>query len=482
MMRAMKHPGLRRLSDDELKEMLAALSRLGIFVKDFHRDSHVPNTFWLQWGYSEEDMRGDRWLEVIHPDDREQVRARFAQHESGIDEISQSEYRIVTRSGEVRWILSKSILFGEKQDGIARHMVGIDYDVTDMVEAREEIARSRAEAEERAREAEMLRRAGAAIASTLDRREAVARVLEFLAAAVPYHTATVQALDGEFLEVLDASGPVDRSCSPGAVHHVERHVNYRRVVRTREAELITCPMDEIPELPRSVDGESASWMGVPLVTRGRVLGLLTLAAERCDVFDSEHLRLTTAVADYVALAIQNARLYEETRQAAIRDPLTGAYTRYWFVPYAERQIDLARRDSSPLSLVVFDLDHFKKLNDTFGHPAGDEVLAGIVEAVSASLRSGNPVCRLGGEEFGVLLPGVPPERAVGVAERMCRAAARRTHDCCENGRVTISAGVGWLNDHCSSYEDLVAAADRAMYESKRAGRNRVTLHTPRETA
>jgi diguanylate cyclase (GGDEF)-like protein len=221
---------------------------------------------------------------------------------------------------------------------------------------------------------------------------------------------------------------------------------------------------------------------VPLVTRGRVLGLMTLAAEECDVFDEEALRLTTAVADYVALAIQNAFLYEETREAAIRDPLTRTYTRYWFVPFAERQIEVARRDGTPLSLIVFDLDHFKALNDSFGHPAGDQVLQNVVEAVADTLRSSNPVCRLGGEEFGVLLPGVSPEHAVGVAERLCRAVAECRHQCCPDRTVTISAGVGWLGEDCDTYEDLISTADRALYRAKRTGRNRAAVYDPGRAA
>jgi diguanylate cyclase (GGDEF)-like protein len=288
---------------------------------------------------------------------------------------------------------------------------------------------------------------------------------------VPYQTATVQILDGDSLEVVDCSGPVRDGYGPGTVHPLRDHPRYRRILEQGEPELIACPVDEIPELPRGVRADRVSWIGVPLGAQGSIIGILTLASVDHDAFTPEHLSLTSSIGDYVALAIQNAQLFEEARRAAITDPLTGAYTRYWFIPYVEREIDAALRDSKPLYLIVIDVDHFKDLNDTYGHPAGDVVLTDLVRTLSGELRASNPLCRLGGEEFAVLLPDVEPEAAVAVAERLRAAAAGLAHACCPDRNVTISLGIAGLSTECRDYDSLFAGGDRALYHAKASGRN-----------
>ncbi|MFW6313128.1 MAG: diguanylate cyclase, partial [Spirochaetota bacterium] len=418
---------LRSMPPNEIGELLDALSRLGVFLKDLKLDTHIPNRLWAEWGFDPEDMKGDRWLSALHPDDRSRISERFARHADGLDEISQSEYRIVKRSGETCWILSKSVIVKRDKDGAPERMVGIDYDISSMKDAQEAVVRARNDAEDRAREADMLRRAGAAIAATLDRGEAVSRVLEFLKTVVPFETATVQVLRDGALEVVDASGPVAATCCPGNRFPLDSVSTYANVIASASPVVYACPINSSPDLPLTSTTETVSWIGVPLVTRGRTLGLLTLAADACDTFNGRHLGLAEAIADYVALAIQNAELYDRTHEAATRDPLTGAFTRYWFVPFAEREVSRALRENLPIALLVFDLDHFKRINDEYGHPAGDTVLQDLVLAVAAGLRTSDPLCRTGGEEFAVLLPGSDTESAESIGQRMRESAAALTH-------------------------------------------------------
>ncbi|MFW6355090.1 MAG: diguanylate cyclase [Spirochaetota bacterium] len=471
----MTQSDLRRMSQDELGQLLKALARLGVFIKDYENDTHVPNTFWLEWGYSPEDLKGDRWLQALHPDDRNAVLESLRRHERGEEEVSRSTHRVITKLGNTRWVLSKAVMASRYHDGRPRRMIGIDYDVTEMKEAQNELAQARKVAERRAKEAETLRRAGAAIASTLDRRQAVARVLEFLKSVVDYRTATVQVLSGNELEVIDASGPVAETCRQGARFALEEYEEYDRIVRERSADLRVIVRQTTPDLPVDVDHECVSWIGVPLITQETTHGILTLAGSGPGHFESRDLDLATALGDYVALAIQNAKLYDETRQAASTDPLTGAFTRYWFVPFATREVIRSRRESSPLSLLVLDLDDFKHVNDEYGHPAGDTVLKTLARTIADALRASDPLCRLGGEEFAVLLPGAHPPIARRVAERLCRAAAQLSYDCCGGLSVTVSVGVASLTPEITTYDDLMLAADRALYRAKREGRNRVSV-------
>ena len=465
---------MREICEAELGGFLAALTKLGVFLKDFTRDRHVPNHLWCEWGYTADDMRGDRWLEALHADDRERVRGRFADHESGKDPVSQSEYRVVTKSGDTRWVLSKSVMVSFAEDRAPERMVGIDYDITDLKRAEAEALRARHDADRLRREAGMLRHASSVIAATLDRHQAVAKVLEFLRSMVPYVTATVQVLSGDSLEVVDCAGPVARSCTPGSIIRVDRVAQYAQVVQQRRSVLLACPTDACPDLPTTADTESVAWIGVPLVAQDQVIGLLTVAADACDRFTEQHHDLVRAMGDFVALAIQNANLYAEAREAATRDTLTGAFTRYWFEPYAEREIARARRDREPLSVILLDLDHFKLVNDEFGHHAGDVVLRAIAEEITRTLRMSDPLCRTGGEEFAILLPRADAETALSIGSRVCDVARTLAHDCIGGRAVTVSAGVATLGDGRASYETLMRAADTALYQSKRRGRDRVT--------
>ncbi len=173
--------------------------------------------------------------------------------------------------------------------------------------------------------------------------------------------------------------------------------------------------------------------------------------------------------------------HEERGRMALRhlsthDPLTGLINRGALDAEFEREASRAARKRAPYSLLMLDIDHFKRVNDAYGHPAGDQVLREIAVRLTALLRPHDSIGRYGGEEFAVLVPDSRPEAALQVAERM-RAAVQGTRfplggDTVE---ITISIGVASSSDRHAGWEALLAAADRALYEAKAAGRNRVIL-------
>lgn len=154
------------------------------------------------------------------------------------------------------------------------------------------------------------------------------------------------------------------------------------------------------------------------------------------------------------------------------DHLTGASNRAHFFETAEAEIARAQRQSRPLSIVMLDADHFKRINDSAGHQAGDEVLKRIAAEAKTVLRASDVVARLGGEEFVLLLPTTTSHEAIDVAERL-RRAVQSAHIETESGHLnaTISLGVASLGDPATSLQGLLSAADKALYEAKRAGRN-----------
>ncbi len=221
-------------------------------------------------------------------------------------------------------------------------------------------------------------------------------------------------------------------------------------------------------------GQAQSLLAVPLRARGRTLGALVLTGAR-GTFDASSRRVLEILANQAAATIQLIKDKEQQRQLAVRDGLTGLYNRRAFGELLVAAIaNEDRRPGGSLGLVILDLDHFKKLNDTYGHPAGDAALRSLARLLDQHLRKGDQAARYGGEEFVVILPGLDAERSFGAAERL-RGALEKHRFVFEGARIPLSASLGvalWPTD-AREPEPLLAAADRALYAAKQAGRNRV---------
>jgi diguanylate cyclase (GGDEF)-like protein len=173
-------------------------------------------------------------------------------------------------------------------------------------------------------------------------------------------------------------------------------------------------------------------------------------------------------ATHTGLALRNAELLVEVERLATRDSLTGIANRRLFDESLERETARSQRLGGPLSLVVFDIDHFKQINDTFGHQTGDAVLREVADALVATTKGFDVAARFGGDEFVLLLPGCARMDALGVAERVRAEIVRRT----PSASVTLTAGVATMPDNAVDGERLVSAADAALYEAKHLGRDR----------
>ncbi|NTU74612.1 MAG: GGDEF domain-containing protein [Anaerolineaceae bacterium] len=178
------------------------------------------------------------------------------------------------------------------------------------------------------------------------------------------------------------------------------------------------------------------------------------------------------------LAKKNAeleRLYIEVQKQSITDQLTGVYNRRGFFEISEREIERAKRYNRPLAAIMFDLDHFKIVNDTYGHAVGDQVLKEIAALCTQKLRKTDIFGRYGGEEFSILLPETLPTAARLISERLRQAVAQPLNIGKNQLHVTISLGVAPLNDNITDLQDLLESADRAMYKAKESGRNRTYI-------
>ena len=221
---------------------------------------------------------------------------------------------------------------------------------------------------------------------------------------------------------------------------------------------------------------------LPLMRRGELIGSLHVGSASADRYNSACATdFLERLAQIVAICLENALSQERLKMVGLTDVLTGVQNRRYFEHRCPVEISQARRYKHPLACIFLDIDRFKRINDSYGHQTGDEVLRGVARLIQSQLRSGDTIARYGGEEFVALLPKSELHHAHHIAERI-RASVEEKPFKAQSGqaiRVTISIGLAMLparnlaadNSQCA--EQLLAAADQALYQAKHKGRNRV---------
>ena len=223
---------------------------------------------------------------------------------------------------------------------------------------------------------------------------------------------------------------------------------------------------------------SRSYIGVPLIYRDRVLGVISVQSRQPNAYDSRQLRLMETIAAQSAIAIENARLYDELRRLSVTDGLTGIFNYRSLMELGTMEFAKAQRLDRPLSLIFFDIDHFRDFNNLHGHSTGNVVLVAVVDKVRSCIRGIDLFARYGGEEFVIILPETPQLEAKPVAERIRNSieGLRIPVPCHTEGlSVTISLGLATITPSQSRFQDLLEAANTAERRAKQNGRNRVEL-------
>jgi diguanylate cyclase (GGDEF)-like protein len=228
-----------------------------------------------------------------------------------------------------------------------------------------------------------------------------------------------------------------------------------------------------PDLRTIVEKHSImSLVAVPIQTKDAVLGAFMSLATQSKMFTTEDLASAASLADFTAIALENAGLFSELQRSAITDSLTGVYNTRFFHEVLGRETARADRYSTPLSLLMIDIDTFKLVNDTFGHVVGNKVLTATAKTLGHTVRNTDFVFRCGGDEFGVVLPGTDVDGAMHVAEKILQRidTAEILTQLGYSGRVTVSIGISEYH-RGSHFETLVAEADQALYVAKRDTKN-----------
>ena len=281
-------------------------------------------------------------------------------------------------------------------------------------------------------------------------------------------------IDGNEVKVLAERG---FSRTFGSMGFITEMPAIKYILDTRNA-IFTADMAENPAAQCVPHGYSInSLICAPIIVQGEVRGIIHLDSMKKDAFDREDLEFTELLAKEIAIAMERSFLFAQIKDIAIRDGLTGCFNRRKFDVDIAVGLAEAKQLEKKLSLLMLDIDYFKKYNDNHGHQKGDELLRRLVSILSLNTRPGDTVYRYGGEEFAVLLQAAQKKVAIEVAERL-RAMVEDEQFKGEErsqpgGKVSISIGVATFPEDASSVVQLIAAADSVLYQAKEKGRNQV---------
>lgn len=329
------------------------------------------------------------------------------------------------------------------------------------------------DAQRRAATAEILRKAGMAVTEKLEMRNTVNHILEQLRTIVPYDSASVQLLEGDSLEIVGGHGWDNESEVLNIRFPLQGDNPNAMVINSGSLLYLPDAAQKYPHFQNPPHDHIRSWLGIPLITKNKVIGLLAVDSFKIDGFNEEQIMITSEFASQVSISLENARRFHESQTQALTDALTGLYNRRGLFKTGEFEFQRARRINRPFSILMFDIDHFKKINDTYGHGTGDQILRHLAQRCSRSSRATDLVCRYGGEEFIILLPETNQEAARMIGERLRHSIMNETFPT-DSGilHITISIGVTEASKK-DTLNSLIERADSALYKAKNAGRNLV---------
>ncbi len=353
------------------------------------------------------------------------------------------------------------------------HFVGSFGVFRDMTEDR----RIRIAEEEQRKLAEALMDITSALNSTLDLDKVLELILENVGRVVPHDAANIMLIEDEKIKVVKSRGYARYGVKKD-VDSMEMQADSKPIIHDiLENHRPTIVSDVVNE-PLWVRSKSRayikSYMGAPILIRGKAVGLINLDSATRNFFTTHHADRLVAFANQAAIAIENARLYKQMQQLANTDELTETYNRRGIIDIGKKELNRALRFLHSLSLIWIDFDHYKDINDTYGHEIGDQVLKNVIQLWKDNLRDIDLIGRMGGDEFVVILPETDAEGAVLVAERLRKIVSRKPIVTSAGGvRVTASFGVTGISGEKEEFSKTLSRADNAMYEAKQKGRDKV---------
>lgn len=282
--------------------------------------------------------------------------------------------------------------------------------------------------------------------------------------------------NSDFFTVVDSRGMVEDIIT------TLRFSRHSALIHYLELEKKAVQLEDLPEEFAGIAAElKAAEIEVvsPMLSNDDITGLVCLGANfKSEPYSEESLETLGILTNMLSVATHNARNYERLRELSYTDGMTGLHNYRFFRLRIKEELARARRESSSLSLLIMDVDHFKNYNDTLGHPAGDEVLRKVSNILKKSVRDNDIVARYGGEEFAIILPRATQHGATALAERIrikVEEAGFFREEVQPMGKVTISVGLASFPQDAPAETELISFADQALYVAKKSGRNQVVI-------
>lgn len=338
------------------------------------------------------------------------------------------------------------------------------------------LSRAKEELDQRVLDLQMLQRLSTKISSNLEREELLRLIVELFMEVAQVEKGSLMLWDEKKKRLYIAYGI-------GISEEARKHLRLKRgegiagsVFEKKKPMVINDTLRDRSYKPLETEKKlhrTETLLALPLVAKGEGVGVITLSNKVSrQPFIRRDEELLSTLASHAAIAIQNAMLYEQ----AIHDGLTGLYAHTFFQNYLEQEIMKAKRYETPLSLLMLDIDHFKRFNDTYGHPAGDAVLVNIAHLLKQAIRGADIAARYGGEEFALILPETDAKGSYLLAERLRKKVEDFDFLKGKKKKVKITVSIGVAGYRKGTRKEvLIGQADQTLYRAKREGRNRVCL-------
>lgn len=464
------------------------------------------NKHWYELtGADPAEQVGSGWMNSIHADDRQVLAEKWKSSlQSG--KTFEIEYRVHDAVRGYRWYLDRAVPLRDDK-GAIQQWFGTCTDIEEqklyqqtlekqIKERTEELADANTQLqqemwekdlarrtldeqnekmlrtlEERSRRATLLAKMGELLQSCIAREEVFTAALGFAPKIFPSRRGAIALFNAEH-KLVEVAGQWNDCQLPASSFDADTCW----ALRAAHPHLV--PTGDTTARCGHATGVSNTYLCVPILAQGEALGILHIQSTDADPEMTEaEMSFHTTFAAQVGLSVANIRLREALKAQSIKDPLTGLYNRRYLQEVLEREMRRAIRSEQHLGILILDLDHFKKFNDTYGHEAGDSVLRETASLLVRSVRAEDFVCRYGGEEFVVVLPTADLRAAEARAQRIREKL--RDLVVMDHGRslgtITASIGVAALPDQGTNEKALLQAADAALYRAKREGRDRVVV-------
>jgi len=419
--------------------------------------------------------------EAIHPDDRDAVLLAFEQAIYD-DKPYHVEFRVVLPDGTVRYIQAFGKLI-RNAAGKPFRLIGTAQNITELKQVEESLRHTNEQLQlrinelaQRSQEISLLSEMGNLLQTCLTVDEAYTVIVRFMGRLFPNTIGMLSMLgnSSNTLESVATWGEGSENVIDDSLFAPKDCWALRQSRPYYMADRKT-----YPQCNHLFSLSAAVYLCIPLIAQGELLGLLHIAQAEVEPnnLNLAHQRLAETIAEQIALALANLKLRETLRNQSIRDALTGLYNRRYLEDTLEREFYRADRSHQTVGIIMVDIDHFKQFNDQFGHDAGDSVLQALGSFLNEHIRKGDIACRYGGEEFTLILPGASIEVVQKRAEFLRNKVKHLSvfHRNLNLGSITLSIGVATFPQHGSGFEEVIRAADTALYHAKKLGRDKVVV-------